>query len=181
MSILSKTGTGEIQYMMKKIKENDPTAICQQGTDYYNKGDYSSAFEYYSKAAKLGDIKSHYLLSVCFILGEGVEKDEKKALYHFEEAAIGGHPTARHNLGLHALKIGRIEKAIKHFMIAACQGHDDVIEVLKGLYTKGRISKENFAAPLRAHQAAVDETKSPQREAAEDIIRKKVEVEANDC
>jgi hypothetical protein len=29
------------------------------------------------------------------------------------------------------------------------------------------VSKEYFAAALRAHQAAVDATKSPQREAAE--------------
>jgi len=30
----------------------------------------------------------------------------------------------------------------------------------------GRVSKDDFAAALRAHQAAVDATKSPQREAA---------------
>ncbi len=37
---------------------------------------------------------------------------------------------------------------------------------LKQCYTDGHVSKEDFAAALRAHQAAVDATKSPQREAA---------------
>jgi len=34
--------------------------------------------------------------------------------------------------------------------------------------TCGEVSKEEFAAALRAHQAAVHATKSPQREAAEE-------------
>jgi len=32
--------------------------------------------------------------------GQGVEKDKKKDVYHLEQAAIGGHPNARHNLGV---------------------------------------------------------------------------------
>jgi hypothetical protein len=35
------------------------------------------------------------------------------------------------------------------------------------LLTKGLISKEDFAAALRGHQAAVNATKSPARETAE--------------
>jgi hypothetical protein len=58
---------------------------------------------------------------------------------------------------------------VKHWVIAANQGHDGAIKELRGEYAKGRISKENFAAALRAHQAAVDATKSPQREAAEEF------------
>jgi len=38
--------------------------------------------------------------------------------------------------------------------------------VLKNFYAKGHVSKDAFAAALRAHQAAVDATKSPQREMA---------------
>ncbi len=40
-------------------------------------------------------------------------------------------------------------------------------------YKDGDISKEEFAAALRAHQAAVDTTKSPQREAADEFHRKR--------
>jgi tetratricopeptide (TPR) repeat protein len=158
-------------YRMKRIEANDPVAICQQGGKYYNKGDYSSAFEYYTKAAILGHVEAHCQLAGCYEWGEGVEKDKKKELYHLEEAAIGGHPMARYNLGCHEGNSGRMERAIKHFIIAANQGHDGAIEVLRRQYVIGNISKENFAAALRAYQAAVDATKSPQREAAEKFYR----------
>ena len=34
-------------------------------------------------------------------------------------------------------------------------------------FKEGHVSKDDLAAALRAHQAAVDATKSPQREAAD--------------
>ena len=55
---------------------------------------------------------------------------------------------------------------MKHWIIAANLGHDDSIQRLKLCYTGGVVRKEDFAAALRAHQAAVDAKKSPQREAA---------------
>jgi len=157
--------------IMKRIEANDPVAICQQGGKYYNKGDYCSAIEFFTKAAKLGDVIAHYKLACCYKLGHGVEKDEKKIYFHLEEAAIGGYHIARYNLGCYERRDNRIERAIKHFIIAANHGNGDALEVLRGEYAKGRISKENFAAALRAHQAAVDATKSPQREAAEGFFR----------
>ena len=43
---------------------------------------------------------SHYELAVMYWEGEGgVEKDMKKGLFHMEKAAIGGHLSARYNLG----------------------------------------------------------------------------------
>jgi TPR repeat protein len=151
---------------LKRIGANDPVAISQQGSKCYKKGDYNNAFEYFSKAAKLGDVQAHHQLARCYVLGHGVEKDENKGIFHLEEAAIGGHPNARYELGKNEGRIGRIERAIKHWIIAANHGHDASIKALKRQYTQGRISKENFAAALRAHQAAVDATKSPQRDAA---------------
>jgi len=158
--------------IMKRIEVNDPVAMREQGIEYYNKGDYSNAFEYYTKAAKLGDIEAHYELAWCYGLGHGVEEDAKKEIHHLEEAAIGGHPIARYNLGLYKESNGRIERAIKHWIIAANLGHDASIKELKREYAGGAISKENFASSLRAHQAAADATKSPQREAAEEYYRR---------
>ena len=40
-------------------------------------------------------------------------------------------------------------------------------QLSREMYKLRMISKEDFAAALRAHQAAVDATKSPQREEAE--------------
>ena len=60
-----------------------------------------------------------------------------------------------------------MRESSEHFIIAAKLGDDDSLEGLKSCYREGAVSKEDFAAALRAHQAAVDATKSPQREAAE--------------
>ena len=103
--------------------------------------------------------------------GHGVEKDEKKGLYYLEVAAIAGHPRARHNLGCDEGINQRYERAAKHFIIAANLGHDTSIQALKGCYADGLVSKEVFAAALRAHQAAVDATKSPQRETAAEYFK----------
>jgi len=152
---------------MKRVEAKDPVAMQQLGIKHYDEEDYDRSFEYWTKAAELGDVGAHLLLSLLYQNGYGVEKDETKLIYHLEEAAIGGHPTARYNLVRHEERANRIDRAVRHFIIAASLGYDDSLQALKKCYANGDISKEEFAAALRAHQAAVDATKSPQREAAE--------------
>jgi len=151
---------------MKRVEANDPAAIYDKGMQYYHDGEYESAFEHLTKAADLGDIEAHYQLSLMYHFGQGVEKDENRKNYNLEEAAIGGHPNARYNLGYEAWKNGRVERAVKHFIIAANLGDDTSIKVLRNFYAWGFVKKEDFAAALRAQDAAVDATKSPQRDAA---------------
>jgi len=55
---------------------------------------------------------------------------------------------------------------VKHYIIATNLGYDLSIQSLKGCYKGGKVGKEDFAAALHRHQAAVDATKSPQRKAA---------------
>eukprot|EP00985_Skeletonema_marinoi_P010711 scaffold5030_cov128-Skeletonema_marinoi.AAC.5 len=101
-----------------------------------------------------------------YYIGQGVEKNRGKQLHHWEEAAVGGHPNARYFLGCDEEESGNIERAVKHWIIAANQGNDDSIKALMDLFKEEYVSKDDLAAALRAHQAAVDATKSPQREAA---------------
>ena len=156
---------------MKRIEAKDPVALRKAGTQRYGEGDYKDAFDYWIKAAELGDTVAHYLLSCVYNGGLGnswgVEKDEKKEVYHLEQAAIAGHTIARHNLGVHEAESGRYERARRHFIINANLGEDVSMKELKSMYQGGLVSKEDFASTLRAHKAAVDAMKSPQREAAE--------------
>ena len=153
--------------LMKRIEANDPEAMSHKGFDCESEGDYISAFGYYSKATELGYVEAHFSLSGLYREGQGVEKDEKKEVHHLEEAAIGGHPKARHNLGFVELINGRDARAVKHLIIAANLGDDMSVDLLKLCYRDGLVSKDDFAAALRGHQAAADATKSPQMEAAE--------------
>jgi len=142
-----------------------------EGLNQNHNGDYSSAFGYYTKAAELGDAEAHYQLSTLYHHGRGVEKDEKKELHHMEEAAIGGHPNARYSIGYIEGNNGKAERAKKHWNIAATQGNDLSIGMLMNIFKGGLVSKEVLATALRAHHAAVDATKSSQREAAEEYMR----------
>jgi tetratricopeptide (TPR) repeat protein len=158
--------------LMKRVKANDPVALLQVGGMRYNEGDYEGALQYFTKAAALGDMPAHYNLSLMYQKGEGVEKDKKKEVYHLEEAAIGGHPQARFKLANHEGRNGRGDRTLKHFIIAANIGHDGALEMVKENFQRGFLSKEDFEAALRGHQAAVDATKSEQRDAAEEYNKR---------
>ena len=112
------------------------------------------------------------MLSVMYREGKGVEKDVVKGIFHLEEAAIGGLPLARYELGAIEWNDGDIERAVKHHIIAANLGLDESIKVLMGAFQKKLVSKEELASALRAHKAAVDATKSPEREFEEKFISK---------
>ena len=163
-----KTDEEANKIRMKRVEANDSAALCKTGFIHYDEGEYDSSFKYWTKAAELGDAIAHYNLSILYSRGHavGVEKDEMKQVYHLEEAAIQGHPQARYNLGCHEANNGRFERAVKHFIIAANLGEDGSIQKLKKYYKRGDVSKDDFAAALRAHHAAVNEAKSPQREIA---------------
>ena len=154
---------------MKRVAANDPVALRQKGLGHARREEYDAALKYWTKAADLGDAMAHYNLSILYSEGKGVEKDYKKKIFHLEEAAIAGHPQARFNLGNHGHRNNEIDRAVKHWIISASLGLDESIQALKGYYKNGLVSKDDFAAALRAHKAAVDATKSPQREEAEKV------------
>ncbi len=164
---VSKSEEESDKRCMKRIKKNCSAAMVHMGRKRFDEGDYESALEYLTKAVELGDTSAHYNLSVMYDEGNGVEKDAEKEFYHLEEAAIGGHHQARHNLGIEELNNGRFERAKKHFIIAANLGYEDSLQKIRELYADGHASKEDYAAALRAYQSAVDATKSAEREEAE--------------
>eukprot|EP00984_Skeletonema_dohrnii_P007349 scaffold2660_cov116-Skeletonema_dohrnii-CCMP3373.AAC.4 len=147
---------------MKRAEANDPVALRQMGASSSS----SVSFEYLAKAAKLGDVDAHNRLSFLYLNGSGVEKDERKGIYHLEVAAIGGHPEARYHLAMQEGRRRKIDRSVKHLIIAANLGHDKSIQKLMVAYKAGWVDKEEFAAALRSHHAAVVAMKSPQREAA---------------
>jgi len=168
---LADTAGGTDKQRMKRVETNDPVALIIEGFKNYEKGDYTEAFGHYTKAAKgdgLEAAEAHFKLSsMLYRKGHGVEKDEQKMnIHHLEVAAIGGHAIARLSLGTHELKNGNKEREVKHLIIAATQGEDHSIKALINAFKEGLVSKEVLAATLRAHQAAIDATKTPQRDEA---------------
>ena len=163
--------------LMKRIEANDPAAMCYMGTKRYDEGDYKAAFELWTKAAALDDSFAHYQLSCLYHDGKGVEKDEKREVHHLAEAAIAGHPGARFNLGCVEWGNKNMDRAAKHWIIATKLGLKESLQRVKDLYEAGYVSEEDFSAALHGHHAAIDATKSPQREDAAEIMRQVVECE----
>ena len=58
-------------------------------------------------------------------------------------------------------------EALKHLIIGANLGFEKSMKTLWMVFKHGHITKEDLDATLRAHQAAIDATKSTQRDAAE--------------
>ena len=162
---------------MKRVEANDPVAMCLHAVHEFNKRNYPSAFEYFSKAAELGDAEAHHKLSNMYLLGKGVEKDVGKHIYHLEEAAIGGHPEARYHLGFYEQGLENRNRAVMHWIIAARHGHDKSIKALMEAFRQGFLKKDVLAAVLRLHKRAVDATKSPQRKEAEGFAQFRSTVE----
>lgn len=123
--------------LMRRAETNDPNAIAKVAHIYHSRGDHAKALEYWKKAAALGHAESHHNLSIKYWEGKYIEKDEKRQIYHMEEAAIAGHHLARYNLGLIDRDHGRIDTAVRHWIIAANLGHDDSMKMLKQCYVKG--------------------------------------------
>ena len=62
------------------------------------------------------------------------------------------------------LKDGNLDRAMRHFMIAARFGDNDALKMVKKGYMEGDVTKEDFEKTLRQHKASQDETKSDQRD-----------------
>ncbi len=156
---------------MKRVKANDPAALRHMGARLYRDGDVDKAIEYWTKAAELGDFDSHHQLGLMYRKGGGVREDERKAIYHYEKAAIAGHPEARTNLGVYEWENSRVERAVKHFIIAANLGEENSMTNVLNLFKAGHITKDDYDATLRTHQAAINETKGAQRDEAEEFFK----------
>jgi TPR repeat protein len=141
--------------------------MIEIGKRRYLEGDYGKALQYYAKAAELGDLDAQFLFGGLYHHGHGVEKDMKKAVYHFEQAAIGGHPLARSILADYEVKNKRPDRAVKHLIIAANLGHERSMKELREHYSDGNMNEDDFDATLRKHQSAIDEMKSAERKKVE--------------
>ena len=78
---------------------------------------------------------------------------------------MGGIVDARHNLGNGEARAGNMDRAVKHWMIAAGAGDDGSLETIRENYfLRGHATKDDFEKALHSHKEATDEMKSEQRE-----------------
>ena len=162
---------GTVERMKKRMQANDPLAIYNLGLFYRNKmhglpEDHTKALEYWHRAGKLGYTESYSCIGLAYELGRGVEVDMKKAKHYYELAAMGGCVVARYNLGINETRLGNMDRALKHHMIAARNGLLDSLDKIKQMYSDGYVTKEEYSKALRTYQTYLGEIKSRQRDKA---------------
>ena len=155
----------------KRIKVDDAEAIHNLGCCYSEGShglpqDHNKALELWHQAGKLGYADAYYNIGNSYLEGYGVERDMKKAVHYWELAAMGGVAKARHNLGVSEGQTGNIDRALKHFIIAAGFGYTRSLESIKHMFIDRQTTKDDYTKALRAYQATLVEIKSPQRDAA---------------
>ena len=157
---------------MKRAESDDATAIYNIGCCYidgelgFPPRNYKKAIKLWLRAGDLGHAAANQNVGYAYDEGEGVEKDENKAKYYFELAAMGGNVCARHNIGNWEQRAGNFDRAVKHWMISAGAGHDVPVKNIQQGYLDGHATKDDFEKALRSHKEAKDEMKSDQRAAA---------------
>jgi len=160
-----------IERYKKRMELDDPIAICDLGS-FYNVGvnglsqNHAKALELYHQAAELGHSEAYYNIGNVYYNGNGVELDKKKARYYWELSAIGGHPYSRHNLGGAEEVSGNMDRALKHWMIAAKDGEKLSLENIKDLCKRGYATKDDYGKALCCYQSYLDEIKTDQRDEA---------------
>ena len=145
---------------MKRVELDDAVAIHNLGA-YYSRGlhgfpqDYEKALKLFHRATELGHADAYGSIGIVFENGRGAEVDTKKATYYYELAAMGGDSQARYNLGCMEANAGNIDRATKHFIIAARSGDPESLKVMKGIYSDGRATKDEYTEALQSYQSNI--------------------------
>jgi TPR repeat protein len=151
---------------MKRVAANDATSICVLGDHYYRglvgvQQDHTKAIKLFTRAADLGLSAAHYLLSDVYRKGG----DLKKAKFHGEAAAMAGHEVSRCNLGVLELDSGNLERAIKHWKIAASAGCFESMHHMRKVFEQGLVSRESINSMLKAYNNSCVKMRSEARDA----------------
>jgi TPR repeat protein len=161
-----KTNEERVGEVMNRVEANDAGAIHALGNSYYNgllglQQDWTRAIELYARAAEFGSSEAHFHLGIHYDEGG----DKKKSKFHYEAAAMAGHDAARCNLGNMEWKSGYVERAVKHWMIAASAGYYKAMHNLLITFKQGLVSRNAMDSTLTAYNNACAEMRSEARDA----------------
>ncbi len=109
--------------------------LCKTGTGVIQ--DLRKAFEFYMKAAELGDVEGEFQVAVAYSYGNGVRKNKKREVLWLRKAATQGHPGASSVLASIFADKDDIAEAAKWYRKAAESGNGDAQYQLARLYEQG--------------------------------------------
>lgn len=103
--------------------------IYQQGMTQYKQGNLVEAVYHFNKAANQGYADAQNQLGLCFLNGQGVPQDSKRAVHWFYESAERNNAEGQFNLGTRFYRGEGVPPdlvlAYQWFSLAADQGHQE--------------------------------------------------------
>lgn len=142
------------EYMRRLEKCVNQAYAMYLMAEYYEKMEenLTKAMELYLKAGELGCAEAYFNLGIIYDVGNGVERNQKKARHYHELAILRGDVCARYSLGCMDVDTGDFVRASKHFMVGAKAGHDQCMKMVKEYVDNSLITNDEYAATFRSYQ-----------------------------
>lgn len=128
----------------------------------------AKAREVLTRAGALGSSDAHSILALRYCSEEELG-DFEKSRYYNKLSAIGGSVTSRTVLGTWDERLGNIQQAFKHYMIAAICGDEMSMAKVREGFKKGAVTKDEYA---RSYQRMKGELMNDKREEYKEFIMK---------
>ncbi len=138
------------------IQEPELLAHCFRKTEearsLFMQGEQQRAFALFSETAMLGYPEAIYNTAICYLRGQGVEKDSVAAFRNFRKAANMRHEKALHSLaGCYMKGVGTARNdslALKYYTLSAESGNAVSQAMLGHMYLAGSIVEQDSAMAL---------------------------------
>ena len=90
----------------------------EEGAAAYRTGNYEQAFKLWRPLADRGNADAQYNLGLLYMNGQGVNKNDRQALFLFLDAAKQGHVEAQYNAGyMFAILLGNMFTPILDYAV----------------------------------------------------------------
>jgi len=138
--------------------------LCKQGKQMYQKKDYKGAFEAFTRAIEAGNASALNELGVLYSEGNGVPRDDAKAVELYHKAAALNDPPAITNLGLRFLQARGVPKdetkALEYLKRAAELDNSTALYSLGVCYDQGLGVTTDMTKALEYYRKAAEQNYS---------------------
>ena len=162
----------------KDAQAGKADAQYKLGASYASKQDYVKALEWLQKSANQGNAPAQNGLSVMYLKGLGVAKNEAKALEWLKKSAVQGYPKAEYNLAM-LYKKGQVidkneQQAAAWLQQAALQGDAKAQTDLGVMYESGIGVPQSTALAIEWLQKAAAQGNSEAKNRLAGIYAKRI-------
>ena len=138
----------QVIFVLTMIFAGPTFAGYQEGTDAFDRGDYTTALKEFQALADRNDARGQYALGVMHDMGEGVPENLEEAAKWYRLAAEQGYKDAQNNLGV-LLENGdgvarNYEEAMEWYLAAAESGNRDALNNIGVMYMTGVGVRRDF-------------------------------------